>query len=549
MAVIRRSESELHNLLARKHDPNEGWDQIWYLNSAKIHPPLRLSLEWHQGMRILLDAGANPRLAVRDAFAGGLEGAIKILLEYDCPLSLAWKHPRGQLDPKPIISIMSGARTGNIQFSTIILVIDKLCDQRRRLWELALEKLCETEIAGLGIRLGEGKILDEGASDLCQALIEKGVKVPPAIMVSRITPNSAFRAKLFSYRPDFVQALFDVGFRSMEALESPLQMLELSRTLEGQPYSDMLPLLHQSCLALNLDMVTWCLEHGCRPVVEVHGTVHFASHALAIGLARKINKHDDLAPFQDLEKSGLLSTLLSLEGKCERDQCVCYCSLNGCSTVTLLTNVLTGHTCREKRCWPRKTRILREWLRLLQMSLSILVADWEDFFRVEVFNRLGMAHTCCYSRYDFQLNPISQEELPELRDEDEKAGYVEQLSKWMDEYRKEQLAFDGPEDKFWKIWFKKLKDKDHDLYVNETHREMWEGGKCQYLKVLAEKSDALAAGEAERNPDWERDYDPDDYYGFDCWDTCRCFKGERTGETILGYDRAGRRSLSNGPAG
>jgi hypothetical protein len=530
MAVIRRSESELHNLLARKHDPNEGWDQIWSPNSANLYSPLLLSLEWHQGMRILLGAGANPLLAMRDALISGLEGAIKILLEHDCPLSLKEIHPKWQLeDPNPIISPRANAPTKPIHFSTMTLIIEKLCDQRTRLWELALGKLCESEIATLGIRLGGGEILDEGASDLCQALIDKGVKVPSAIMVSRITPNSVFRARLFSSRPEFAQALFDVGFRSLEALESPAQMLEITRTMEGQFYYDILPLLHQSCLALNLDMATWCLEHGCRPVVDVHGTIHFASHTLAAGFSRYGSySAGNVRVFGMLEKSGLIPRLLSLEGENGKDQCICYCSLNGCSAITVLANCRIEH--RDPKVgfnWPRKSGIVHDWLRLSQGSTNVSADKWEDFFRAEIFRRLGMAHTCCKSQYDWYPEArLSREERDELRDEDEKAGHVEELNKRIHDYRNEQLAFDGPKDEFWKIWFKKLKDKDHDLYVNETHREWWESQKARYLRVLSYHSNALATGKLERNPDWERDYDPDDYYKCECEDTCMCFKEE-----------------------
>jgi hypothetical protein len=523
VAVIRRSESELRDLLARKYDPN---GSVHYLGSGyplEVYPPLLLSLDWHQGMRILMDAGANPFLAMQDALRDGLEDAIKILLEYDCPLSLGIR--RSQM---PIISTVINANAKRVQFSTMILVIRKLRDQRMRLWELALEKLCETEIAALGIRLGEGEILDEGASGLCQALVEKGVKVPPAIMVSRITPNSAFRAKLFSSGLDLVQALFDVGFRSMEALESPSQMLELKRTLRGQPCYDILPLLHQSCLALNPDMATWCLEHGCRPVVEVHGTIHFASHTLAAGFSTRWRFSAGDKVFGMLEKSGLIPRLLSLEGEYGKDQCICYCSLNGCSAITVLANCLMEERDPEIGCnWPKKRGIVHDWLKLSQGSTSVSADRWEDFFRVEIFHRLGMAHTCCKSQYDWYPGTrLSREERDELRDEDEKTGHVEELNKWIHDYRNEQLAFDGPKDSFWKLWFKKLKDKDHDLHVNETHRERWESQKARYLRVLPYHSNGLATGELERNPDWERDYDPDDYYKCECEDTCMCFKEE-----------------------
>jgi hypothetical protein len=407
-------------------------------------------------------------------------------------------------------------------------MIEKLCDQRTRLWELALEKLCETEIAALGIRLGGGEILDEGASDLCQALIDKGVKVPLAIMVSRRTPNSVFHATLFRSRPELAQALFDVGFRSMEALESPSQVLELRRTLEVQSYSNILPLLHQSCLALNLDMVTWCLEYGCRSVVEVDGTIHFASHTLATGFSR-YGIYSPGIVFGMLEKSGLIPRLLSLEEEYGKDQCICYCSLNGCSAITLLTKIFSEFGHRGAN-WQKKIGIVYEWLRLSQMSPSVSADSWEDFFRVEIFYRLGMAHTCRKPQYGwygwYPGTRLSREEMDELRDEDEKAGHVEELNKWIHDYRNEQLTFDGPKDEFWKIWFKKLKDKDHNLYVNETHREMWEKRKGDYLEDLEYYSNALATGEVERNPDWERDYDPDDYYKCKCKDICVCFKEE-----------------------
>ncbi len=114
--------------------------------------------------------------------------------------------------------------------------------------------------------------------------------------------------------------------------------------------------------------------------------------------------------------------------------------------------------------WETKSRILYEWLDSGNINSSEQENWCLEACRLEVFERLGMAHTCCELEYRannfcaFATVQMPEDEQFELQDEDRCAGLVQALQAYVRLYEALRMEYSEPTAVFWKAWWGTLTD-------------------------------------------------------------------------------------------
>jgi len=137
--------------------------------------------------------------------------------------------------------------------------------------------------------------------------------------------------------------------------------------------------------------------------------------------------------------ASLVKTLATRCDATERDGCECFCSQGGCLP---LRSFLIRKAFRPSLLRDTRHLILQEWCEGCLLDGALTALYFEDAVRVEVFERLGMAHTCCHMAplsISHSIRPegmrcVSDEERHQLQDEDSELH--EQLGLVMKAYRR-----------------------------------------------------------------------------------------------------------------
>jgi len=347
------------------------------------------------------------------------------------------------------------------------LVIDELKKRRDQLRDLASQWLTRTEQQELGY--DPGKTLDSRAFVIYCQLRSRGIPVPEGLNPGA-TPlffvgswPSTFYPSLQKPREKtfFFEKLLAAGFTDLD---------------EGNPEdSQVTPLLSiahsfmETCgTPGTLDTIIaaellWLVKNGA--------SCEFAGERSSPNLLFYL-----LSPFVNLwfaratdiikENLALLRHLLGHVTSCcdpmQPDSCQCFCSPGGCLPVRQLA--CCGGPCFHYQCgWAGRNRQeldqgLLAALEACGMDGSPRAIYIERTVRLETFERLGMAHTCCsLSNYDPLARRIpfrSQSVREELQDED--AGLKEQLELIMEAFAQFQSTFSGSEAELLAHWWGKL---------------------------------------------------------------------------------------------
>ena len=467
LAVLLRSEHQLYRLLAKGVDPNGDVKfEESEMNSKFLARIRRSALEftilWHDGMKILLDAGADPSLAIFEAIAVEDYQAIQALLERDCPVGVGRKWYCNRKD----ISA---------------LIIHQLKIRREHLRNLASRHLSTREQRGL--RLQIDPILDDGANQVVNALCAKGITVPRFLMI--LTGRTVYHDQ--NLTPDIADQLKDCGFQYKDLIDR-------------RGYSPIL----LSCFAAEFDnaweMLLWHLNMGARPMYEIVGPQSCAVHLISWYGYRR-----------DCQFETAITRLHAVCDPLHQDGCICACSLGGCTAVQ-------NHLKRRKHIpiWKDREALLQTWIR----SAKIIHINEQYHYnacRLEIFERLGMAHTCCkqegtwpkftadyneiedsqhHERLEFYARAtknksggtswlpkfviMSDEDRWELEEEDSELR--EQLEFTMQAYETARKHFCGSFKEFWEEWW---------TAVNNTLPEV-EDGPWREIQDNLESKDSLS---------------------------------------------------------
>jgi hypothetical protein len=191
LAVLKRSETDLRALLRSGFDPNgEFYRNEWtateendYLPVQDIRAPLTYARGSLAGMKILLEAGAHPFLAIHESIEQKGLTAVAILLDHDYPLFPPSEYlivdDLGHNFCFPYSQLVLASAIQYLNNGFILKIINLLVDQRERLRELAKTMFSVQEQSNLG--LNDEVLLDSAATSVYDHLLQSGFSAPVSL--------------------------------------------------------------------------------------------------------------------------------------------------------------------------------------------------------------------------------------------------------------------------------------------------------------------------------------------------------------------------------
>lgn len=433
IAVINRSEHDLRQLIKLRRI------NVQYPYNGNFSP-LSFAVGWYVGMKILLDAGADPATAIHVAIHQEDLRGIELLLDNGCPIFT----PQSMTSQFSFCynrdSLMAFALDEGSSTPVISLLIDKIAERRRQLQVLASHHLSPSTLQALEINRDEGSSLlpDKNSYQIVMSLQDKGVDVPTPLW-----PGT--RPSLYHYanmRYSVARKLRKAGFHDLDIRDQngTTPLIQALGSLQDR--------------ADKYRLIRWYLKRGADPKLRQMGLkncLHVFSHLNAYLLAVQMW---NATPWSPISTMGIFQCLSEVCGAEIPDQCSCWCSSYGC----IPAGIVLRHTCgfedkSRRRCW---------LLYLPHYSLGGLCLSesyFSDICRLEIFDRLGMAHTCCsmntlcngygYSKLHYKSK--SAEQRHELQDEDSEFKLI--LDAYVELYQRLLYAHAANFKLFWIAWW------------------------------------------------------------------------------------------------
>ncbi|KAM5373316.1 hypothetical protein ACJZ2D_007145 [Fusarium nematophilum] len=444
VAVIEKSEKELRHLVSI-----EG-------ASVEDRALVRLAIGWPTGLRILLDAGADPSGGIFHAIREQHLPSVEVLLEYDCPMFV----DNGEF----VVGLLEIALIWWASPGVVALLIERLAERRKDLLRLALENLSHSWLAKLGYGKEQGKLLvDRHALQIFEELQMHHVDVPKALRPG----NRTTVYHTAEMPPTLARKLYDAGFRAIDEPDKDGITPLLSLILRGHvPFlEDEHDMRHQDLLRLS----EWYLGHGATlPRSPNFQTILQFSETWTGCISARIwiGKHGGLC--------GALQVFRQLDEQTghQHDSCSCWCTMAGCTPVGIVLRKKQWGAYGDEQVYRLLRR--RRWLfylpRYSLLGLSVSQQCFADICRLELFDRLGMAHTCCHfldqgrvsPKYRFRgmiragIPSMPLEERRELQEEDRylKLALDSYVDLYLDLLQKHRGGFES----FWIAWWLALED-------------------------------------------------------------------------------------------
>ncbi|KAH7126602.1 hypothetical protein B0J11DRAFT_613989 [Dendryphion nanum] len=461
-AVIERRYGEVEQLL----------DQGRTGEPSGIYTPLLFAMEWIPGIKLLLKAGSDPSQAVHCAIINGALESLEVLMQADtwyfrpeneskkssmhqCP----WQE-RYEVDSLIEVALMQKYYMEHdrtmLKFNPKILafLIERVANARTELMKLAKQhfKLSQLENWGWCNSNDPYCKLDSAAIVIYRKLVEYGISCPKSIFPG--TTSTIYHSRWITN--EIADAFWNVGFRDIDVYdEQGMTPMWLSTQVgHGGQAID---------LTKTSRMLNWFLIRGARnlifPALKNVSLVH--KLAAIFGNTWPSKKVDPMVWLPDI-----LHLCAQHLPDFPRDDCVCYCTDAGCSQITSLIKHLPhwnvslhfhNQGVGTYTLWETKTDLFRLWMNCCPQSLPYTCAFY-DLCRIELFDRLGMRHTCCEFEYEpysprlgSKLHVLEYPEAMELREED---TYSEvKLRSLMRLYDKFCLDYKNDFETFWKTWW------------------------------------------------------------------------------------------------
>jgi len=389
-------------------------------------------------MELLISAGANCFEALKLAIELEDVASVEMLMAGDCPIF----HERDEstydpLRPNDIVGLV--AQQANETINAIF--IRGLKDRRQRLANLALNHLSDEERGLLNMK--DDRILDAAALDTYCLLVEKGVAIPKACYPGIIRTVYHFRLGYgFLVDVSFYDSLFSAGFRDLDEQTNDFDT----------------PLLQHSTMLNTSDhellyLISWFLQRGVNPNFCTKDSFpnilfYLGAHCHWVPAL----KDEELVLFIDLTEraAAICDPLIT-------DKCNCYCSSNGCLPSNKFARCDAQgfyHDFCRRFHRPELDRLLEWWMQSTGLNDAQREVYYHEACQLEIFDRLGMAHTCCVNQKrpcEGRRIVIPEGERVQLQQED--AELLEQLGLIMHMYRECRSNFVGSQLKFWNWWW------------------------------------------------------------------------------------------------
>ncbi|KAK1754889.1 hypothetical protein QBC47DRAFT_382070 [Echria macrotheca] len=211
--------------------------------------------------------------------------------------------------------------------------------------------------------------------------------------------------------------------------------------------------------------VSWFLQHGANPIFTIgecaktwptvlfYVTADLSEEALRLSVdssvKRSLNRASDLT-----------------------DGCKCFCSVEGCIAPFMFWRCRFGayHAWKEPgvascRCRHlTRNRMLQRYSVLCNLGDMQMGRTLQALCRLEIFERMGMAHTCCsitregewetgFERQYIQQR-VTRPDEDRLALQEEDSELASQLDMFMAEYASASAAYDGPVRELWNLWWR-----------------------------------------------------------------------------------------------
>ncbi|KAI1412270.1 hypothetical protein F5Y13DRAFT_200266 [Hypoxylon sp. FL1857] len=422
-AILHRSESDVVRLLMSN-------PSLLHDRDCSKQTPLHFATNWPKGLSLLIEHGGESIQSIincRNHSSGltALDFAIMIGEVNSVGLLL---DAGASIHSSVFISIRWASNRCSEGVEQITqIVVESLARQRRDLLQLALQYLPTEDIVKL--ELEEGKLLDDEAFVVTEALRRQGIPIPAAY--DFLVPVSIYHWGALDH--SIAQKLYDAGF------------YKLDEKLGGcTPLMTHYPI----CLEDWLQLISWFKNHGAdfhALVLMDYNTFH-AKNTLEGNTSSKINESRSTTAIhclmqtlsrevkwcmryrQDFHTMDVAATQpisSSLFGDRTTDSCICYCMSNGCTPSSKYLQIIL----KDKFCDEETSGTYRYVFGALQLAETVIPDDiklqvWLEYIHLITFARLGMKHTCCrfglaYPRVsDDMIHFLDLTEIEEIREED-----------------------------------------------------------------------------------------------------------------------------------
>ena len=495
LAVVKKSESDLRRALSISPQDIDATNKF---GQTALH----LSIDWPDGMDILLEAGADPE-CVDQAGSVPLQYAVKRLLVD--PIRKLGKA-KCSLRQKERISAYETSQEKKVKGliiepvdhqwgflwepgkhldepeSAAVLVFDTLLDLlvnwRKELCDRARQTIPLPEIARyLPHSCGGTHVIDETASRLAFEIESRGIYLPPYLHPGK---DQITGYHFFAGYPKIAEKLWKAGFHDINGKDSIGRTPLMVRTLD-HPFTQWRELSEDHCSFIQwLEFITWMQDkdadlYARQDVAFIKrqwgtklpqdwqlldasticfvawrlGTA-FALQQLNPNLSLHIRTQTELFPIllRETPTENTAQTLRRILMDCTMDDCTCFCSESGCTVRSLIDRSYTNQKWGEDLY--RRTRDFGEtFMRLARLTDADPAIGISEALRLLTFQELGLKHTCCSQVYVDDRCCLSmffrlkdQAEINEFRDEDS-AG-LSHLEELLTEFEMKMNELDSP---------------------------------------------------------------------------------------------------------
>jgi hypothetical protein len=453
LAIVQKSQSRLQELL----------DQIPKTEDIETyigHRAFSFARNWGIGLGMLFTAGARPYGWSSGAFThDDLIGhaiqtdsldLVNLCLVFGCPLTVFKICHAFKVEDEP----------NSIEIRKRL--VTAFASGRRSLRVLAKQYLSHQELSDLNL---VEELPDQSYRALFLAIRRKGLPLPknsqdPSHICNPIYHDLARHGKicLDSDLSTCADSLYAEGFHSINVTDA-----------------DGLTPIQESCLMWNVEMIRWLAQKGVDPLFRDSEDDLYCLHYLAGGFGANgfTRESNSLLPGDRQRKA--LDTILRIKDldftSGPYDRCLCYCSPQGCSVAKFLIHIpLRERWVIQSSTWCYFAKLYRAFAVQLKIPYRYHDSFLAAMTRILLFDRLGMAHTCCCFDYrNLHKRTVKDpDEILELRSEDEEMA--RELDQWMERYEDGKMSFRGNRWRFWARWWKQ---RDQDLPSPPDERKYW----------------------------------------------------------------------------
>lgn len=344
---------------------------------------LDLAIGWPEGLQLLSTSwnstGILSEAIELASFNYELE-SLKVLCQYPAAL---FKNI-----PEMCTFMISLLRYGGV-------VVKELALRREKLAKIALDVFPAEDRTRFF--LDDSSILDVNARTVYKTLQERDVPMLEALNPGPAGSIFGFVAYAYTF-PSMtltgrnpilaLDDLYDRGFRDIDLPE------EISE--ETVPYTPLQRILNNGDFRKTnhwVGMCAWFLIMGGSPRFQGSASIKNA----LFGIANTLGDYEEgvfLKYFNSEPIALLIRYAARLLPPLETDGCICFCSSKGCLPLHLVLRG-PGYATTRHRCAQGQATRIWSWIKGCGIRGSAAKVCLEESVRLELFNRLGMRHTCC----------------------------------------------------------------------------------------------------------------------------------------------------------